>query len=97
MKRVINRLRYFCFIRVSGKLVAMGPYYTESDALNAANNIKDADGESLIRQFRTVDIRTAKAMMRAELSQKTGMLGETLKPIKTGKMEKEQDYLKDMQ
>ncbi len=73
----------------------MGGFSSDNEAQNAANNVKDWDeGDWSVESYRTSQIAVAKSCHKQKLSQSTGLLGESLQPIRArhvDKMKKKED------
>ncbi|MFA5049278.1 MAG: hypothetical protein WC516_09705 [Patescibacteria group bacterium] len=85
----VSRTYYYVFGRINGKSICMGGFSSDNEAQNAANNVKDWDeGDWSVESYRTSQIAVAKSCHKQKLSQSTGLLGESLQPIRARHVEK---------
>ena len=85
----ISRTYFYVFGSINGKAICMGGFSSDNEAQNAANNVKDWDnGDWMVESYRTSQIAVAKSCHKQKLSQSTGLLGESLKPIRARHVDK---------
>jgi hypothetical protein len=89
MRNSVRRLRFYVFGFASGRLTALGGFQTDTEANNAIDTVKDWDSEPEIKKYFTVSLSEAKKQYKFERSQKTGMLGDSLRPIYNANPKKE--------
>jgi hypothetical protein len=78
----MRNLCWWIIGRVSGKTVFTGPYRSESEALSKANNIQDFDlGDFDVKHYPTSDMARAKSMYKAQLTDKSGLMGNAFMRI----------------
>jgi hypothetical protein len=84
MGQLRGRIAWYLFGQISHKTVALGPFLNMNEAQTAANKIVDWDsGEPPIPEsFNTRELQKAKQMYKAKISQSTGQLGLSLRPIR---------------
>ena len=93
MRNSVRRLRFYVFGFASGRLTALGPFQTDTEANNTIDTVRDWDSDPEILKFFTVDLAEAKKQFKFLRSQKTGMLGDSLRPIYNANPKKEtEDY-----
>jgi hypothetical protein len=93
-----GRLHYYIFGAVGfakgdgsgtvGKSIALGPFRSDNEAHTAANNINDWVNDYEVCSYRTSQLAVAKSCWKAEKAQKTGNLGISLQPIRSGNSKK---------
>jgi len=79
-----GRLAWYIFGPIQGKTVALGPFISQNEAQTAANRITDWDlGEAPVPiSLASRELAKAKQMYKAKMSQSTGQLGISLRPIR---------------
>jgi len=87
----VSRTFYYVFGNVNGKPICMGGFQTENEANNNAEAVKDWDGDWVVESYRTSQIAVAKSCHKQKLSQTTGLLGDSLKPIRARHVDRDRD------
>jgi hypothetical protein len=84
-----GRLAWYIFGPVSRRTIALGPFLSQNEAQSAANKITDWDDEVPIPlSLPTRELAKAKQIFKAKMSQSTGQLGISLRPIRNANNKK---------
>ena len=89
----MRQYRWFAFATSGGIPFASGPHNTESEAQDSVYKLKDVDTSPEIRRYKTVQLAEAKKIFKYEMSQRTGNMGLSLRPIRTNKVLKEEENI----